>query len=155
MVWPAGSRTGLGTTANLGDDPMKMIDVLRTGVIACALFATAGHANAEMTEAGHKAMVAAGKIMFEQRCRSCHADDPAKKAYGPSLMGVVGRKAGSLEGFAYSDAMKNADITWTEETLRKWIADNDGYLPGTRMRHVGIQDKAEQDFLLAFIKTLK
>lgn len=111
-------------------------------------------ANAEMTEAGKKAIAAAGKIMFEQRCRGCHADDPSKKAYGPSLVGVVGRKAGSLEGFSYSDAMKNAGIVWNENTLRAWMADNQGFMPGTRMRHVAISDQAEQDFLLAYIKTL-
>lgn len=114
----------------------------------------AGVANATMTDAGKKAMQAAGEIMFEQRCRSCHADDPALKAYGPSLIGVLGRKAGSLEGYEYSDAMKNSGIVWNENTLRAWMADNDGFMPGTRMRHVGISDRAEQDFLLTYLKAL-
>lgn len=119
----------------------------------CGLISTA--ASAQMTESGKDATVKAGHHMFEHRCRSCHADDPALKAYGPSLIGVVGRKAGSLEGFAYSDAMKASGLVWTEGALRGWIADNTGFLPGTRMRHVGITDKQEQDYLLAYIMTLK
>ncbi len=129
---------------------------ITTGLIALcgAIGLQSGIAQAEMTEAGKMAMQAAGKIMFEQRCESCHAADPARKAYGPSLLGVVGRKAGTLEGFEYSAAMAKSGIVWNENSLRAWIADNDGFMPGTRMRHVGISDRAEQDFLLAYIKTL-
>ncbi|MEL7048143.1 MAG: c-type cytochrome [Pseudomonadota bacterium] len=112
-------------------------------------------ASAEMTEAGKKAMIAAGQIMFEQRCRSCHAEDPSAQSYGASLRGVIGRTAGTLEGFDYSDAMKKSGIVWNKDSLRAWIADNDGFMPGTRMRHVGIKDKAEQDFLISYIETLK
>ncbi|MFN3869578.1 MAG: c-type cytochrome, partial [Hyphomicrobiaceae bacterium] len=70
--------------------------------------ANVSRAHAELSEAGREAMTKAGKIMFEHRCRTCHADDPAKQSYGPSLVGVVGRKAGSVEGFAYSDALKTS-----------------------------------------------
>ena len=122
--------------------------------LCAALTVQSGVANAEMTDAGKKAMRAAGKIMFEQRCESCHADDPERKAYGPSLLGVVGRKAGSLEGFDYSEAMKKSGITWNLDALRAWMADNQDFMPGTRMRHVSIHDKAEQDFLLAYINSL-
>lgn len=125
---------------------------LKVAGIAMLLQVSAAHA--EMTEAGKKAMQAAGKIMFEQRCESCHAADPARKAYGPSLMGVFGRTAGTLEGFDYSEAMKKSGIVWNENSLRAWIADNDGFMPGTRMRHVAVTDRAEQDFLLTYLKTL-
>ena len=134
---------------------MQLKNKLMTMATLCAAVGMySGIANAEMTEAGKKAMQAAGKIMFEQRCESCHADDPARKAYGPSLLGVVGRKAGTLEGFEYSDAMKNSGIVWNLDALRAWMADNQDFMPGTRMRHVSIHDKAEQDFLLAYIKSL-
>lgn len=123
------------------------------GVAICT--GTSDLARAEMSEAGKAAMMKAGEIMFEQRCRSCHADDPARKSYGPSLIGIVGRKSGSQNGFAYSEAMKAAGIVWTEESLRAWIANNDGFMPGTRMRHVGITDTAEQDFLVAYLRSLK
>lgn len=134
---------------------MRSISKALAALALCAAaLAPVDFARAEMSEAGKKAMVAAGRIMFEQRCESCHAADPARKAYGPSLLGIIGRTAGTLDGFEYSDAMKNSGIVWNENTLRAWMADNDGFMPGTRMRHVGISDSAEQDFLLAYIKSL-
>ncbi len=111
-------------------------------------------AQADMSEAGKKALSTAGQVMFDRRCRSCHADDPGKRSYGPSLIGVIGRKAGSLTGYEYSDALKNSGLVWNEALLRAWITDNDGLMPGTRMRHVSITDNSEQDFLLAFLKEL-
>ncbi|WP_286237349.1 c-type cytochrome [Neptuniibacter halophilus] len=99
-------------------------------------------------------MQAAGAELFN-KCTACHTTDTSKNAFGPSLVGVVGREAASLPRFAYSDALKNSGITWTEENLRKWIAGNDQFVPGTRMRHVEITDKAEQDYLLAYLKSLK
>lgn len=99
-------------------------------------------------------MQAAGAQAFAHKCGSCHSADPSKNTFGPSLVGVVGRKAASLPRFAYSDALKDSNITWNEETLRKWIEGNDAFVPGTRMRHVEIKDKAEQDYLIAFLKSL-
>ena len=101
------------------------------------------------------AMIAAGKLFFGQRCQVCHNPAAAGgKTYGPPLAGVVGRKAGSLDGFAYSDALKNSGIVWTDASLKAWMEDNDGMLPGTRMRHVGVEDKAEQEMIVAYLKSL-
>lgn len=104
--------------------------------------------------AAETAEQAAGRQVFH-RCEACHALDSAKNGFGPSLHGVVGRKAGSVPRFDYSDALKGSGITWTEESLRRWIAGNDIMMPGTRMRHVSITDPAEQDYLIAFLKTLR
>lgn len=112
-------------------------------------------ARAELSETGKEAVAKAGQIMFEHRCRSCHADDPAAKSYGPSLIGVVGRRAGSLDGFAYSDALRASGLVWTDTALKAWMADNKALMPGTRMRHVGITDVDEQEFILAYLKSLK
>jgi cytochrome c len=98
-------------------------------------------------------MVAAGEQIFE-KCSACHSKDSSKNAFGPSLIGVVGRKAGSMPRYAYSDALKQSNIVWTEANLRKWVAGNDLYVPGTRMRHVEIKDKAEQDYLITFLGSL-
>lgn len=108
-----------------------------------------------MSPAGEEAMTKAGHVMFDHRCRSCHSDDPSKQSYGPSLVGVFGRKAASVEGFAYSDAMKASGVTWTEDALRNWIADNTGVMPGTRMKHMNITDRTEQDFIISYLKSLK
>ena len=100
-------------------------------------------------------MQAAGKQIFEHKCMSCHSADPSKNTFGPSLVGIVDRKAAALPRYAYSDALKQSGIVWTGENLRKWIASNDSFVEGTRMRHVEITDKAEQDYLIAFLKSLK
>ena len=96
----------------------------------------------------------AGKHLFETHCRICHADDIAKKSYGPPLAGVVGRKAGSYPGFQYSDAMKAAGFSWTEAAIKAWMADNTHMLPGTKMRHVGVTNPAEQELIVTYLKSL-
>lgn len=96
-----------------------------------------------------------GRGVFNQHCARCHNDKPAAgTTYGPSLVGVLGRKAGSVPGFAYSDALKGSGLVWTPESLKAWMANNDGMLPGTRMRHVGVTDAGEQEQIVAYLQTL-
>jgi cytochrome c len=128
--------------------------ILKLGACLLALGLAAPALAADPAKSLEEAKVAAGEVMFHQNCMSCHSPDPAKNAFGPSLVGVVGRPAGSLPRFAYSDAMKSSGITWTEDNLRHWLADNEKLVPGTRMRHVSITDPAAQDFLIAYIKSL-
>ncbi len=104
-------------------------------------------------QADSAAMAAAGAEIFK-RCQACHSEDPSKNAFGPSLVGVVDRPAASLPRFVYSEGLTNSGLTWTEDNLRKWVADNTQLVPGTRMRHVAITDLAEQDYLIAYLKTL-
>lgn len=101
-----------------------------------------------------EARAAAGEVLFQHRCRACHSPDPAENAFGPSLVNVIGREAGSQPRFAYSDAVKASGIVWSEDNLRAWMHDNEAFIPGTRMRHVKIEDEAEQDFILAYIRSL-
>lgn len=102
-----------------------------------------------------KARAAAGEVLFKHHCRACHSTDPAENAFGPSLVNVIDREAGSLPRFAYSDAVKDSGIIWSEDNLRAWMSDNEAFIPGTRMRHVKIDDPAEQDFIIAFIRSLE
>ena len=104
--------------------------------------------------AAEDASIVAGRAFFNQRCQTCHNPGADAKTYGPSLVGVVGRRAGSIDGFAYSDALKNSGIVWTDTSLQAWMADNDGMLPGTRMRHIGVTDKAEQEMIVVYLKSL-
>jgi cytochrome c len=124
----------------------------RTLIIALAAAAVAGPALADAT--AEKARVAAGEILFVDRCRICHSPDADTPSYGPMLTGIVGRKAGSVEGYEYSDALAAAGFVWTPEALRAWMANNDGFMPGTKMRHVGVTDAAEQDFILAYLQSI-
>src|ERR1700742_5078493 len=76
---------------------------------------------------------AAGKRVFNQ-CMACHSVAEGKNGLGPSLHGVIGRKAGTAAGFKnYSPAMQKADVVWTEENINKYLADPKGFLPGNRM----------------------
>jgi len=74
------------------------------------------------------------EALFRKNCQTCHslAADGVQRA-GPSLERILGREVGALPGFAYSEALKNADFTWTAEALDAWLTDPQGYLPGTYM----------------------
>lgn len=124
--------------------------------LVCCLMFVAGMlsttAQAEMTKAGKEAAIKAGEVMFQHRCRSCHSEDLSHPSYGPPLKNIFGRKAGTVPGFNYSEALKTSGIVWDEEQLREWIKDNKSVMPGTRMRHVGVVDITEQDFLLSYLK---
>jgi cytochrome c len=93
---------------------------------------------------------------FHQWCARCHNEKAAgTSTYGPSLAGVVGRKAAQVAGYAYSDALKTSGLVWDEPTLRNWMAANDSMVPGTRMRHVGVENPKDQDAIIAYLKALK
>ncbi|MEK0081695.1 c-type cytochrome [Benzoatithermus flavus] len=126
----------------------------KLGACLLALGLAAPALAADPAKSLEEARIAAGEVMFRQNCMTCHSPDTAKNAFGPSLSGVIGRPAGSLPRFAYSDALKSSGLVWTEDNLRKWMADNEKLVPGTRMRHVSITDPAAQDFLIAYIKSL-
>ncbi|TFW27731.1 c-type cytochrome [Massilia horti] len=98
----------------------------------------------------------AGKAVFDSRCASCHSVGPsAHGAFGPQLNGIIGRKAGATTDYAYSPAMKNSKIVWTETTLRQFIASPSDVVPGTKMRFWGMSDKEKVDNLLAYLRTFK
>jgi cytochrome c len=80
---------------------------------------------------GQRPPQAAGKELFERRCGGCHALDRDKE--GPRLRGVYGRAAGSVDSFQYSDALKNSKIIWDDESLEKWLAGPEQFVPGNDM----------------------
>jgi cytochrome c len=92
-----------------------------------------------------------GRIKFGL-CRSCHAIEPgAPDMTGPNLHGVFGRKAGSKEGFNYSDALKAADFVWTAEPLDKWLAEPKTFLPGNKMTFLGLKAPKDRTDLIAYL----
>jgi cytochrome c len=98
----------------------------------------------------------AGRQLFLDHCAACHLPQPgASGALAPSLVGVVGRPAGTVHGFPYSEALKKSGIVWTEENLRKWIADNKHMVPDTLMPHASLSDPAEQYYVVEYLKTLQ
>jgi cytochrome c len=95
-----------------------------------------------------------GKAAFE-KCAACHSlgDQTGTDADdGPTLKGVMGRKAGSLEDYRYSAAMKRSGITWTPMTLDAYVADPQAYIKYNRMAFAGISDPGERADLIAYLE---
>lgn len=86
-------------------------------------------------------------------CQSCHKISPDGEALvGPNLYAMFGRRAGSMPGFRYSDALAEAGFDWTPEKLDAWLADPRGYLPGNAMSFAGIRDPQDRADLIAFLQ---
>lgn len=118
------------------------------------LLATAPFAQAEQG-LDEKIKIEAGGAFFASECQRCHSVSADRQTYGPPLENVIGRAAGSVEGYAYSPALAEAGFTWTEGALRAWMEDNQAFVPGTKMRHVGVSDPVVQAFILAWLRQPK
>ena len=95
-----------------------------------------------------------GERQFARKCSVCHTltKDGANRA-GPSLYGLFGRHAGTLEGYAYSDALKNSTIVWNEETIAKLFDDGpDVVTPGSKMPVQRLKSVEDRDALIAYLK---
>jgi cytochrome c len=93
-----------------------------------------------------------GKRKFAM-CRSCHTiNQGGPNMTGPNLYGVFGRKAGAVEGFAYSDAVKAAGFIWDADHLDKWLADPRGFMPGTKMSFMGLKEPKDRIDVIAYLK---
>jgi cytochrome c len=101
----------------------------------------------------HAQDAAAGKTAFAQ-CAACHSIDGSNGA-GPSLQGVVGRKAGSFPGFRYSRAMKAVAYSWDASSLDAYIANPQTAVPGNVMPFSGVADAKQRADLIAYLTTLK
>jgi cytochrome c len=96
--------------------------------------------------------LAAGKSSFN-KCLACHAiGEGAKNKVGPEQNGLDGRKAGTVEGYSYSDANKNSGIVWDEAQFKEYIKDPRAKIPGTKMTFAGIKNDAEINDLWAYLK---
>jgi cytochrome c len=92
---------------------------------------------------------AGGKDLFAKRCGGCHALDRDKE--GPRLGGVYGRVAGSLDSFAYSDALKKSKIEWNADTLDHWLTDTDKLVPNNDMTF-HVEKAEERSAIIAYLK---
>lgn len=131
----------------------------------------AGHAKSDATP-GQAAATSAGNIYETMKplfaaakpeagaatfkiCTACHAGEKGgANKVGPLLWGVVGRKTGMMDGFAYSEAMKAKGGDWTYDRLAQFLNNPKGYVPGTKMVYNGVQDPEKLADLLAYLGTL-
>jgi cytochrome c len=116
---------------------------VRAGLFLIA-FAAAGAAQAQDA--------AKGAGVYQDRCGSCHVLNGIGQ--GPSLVGVVGRKAASIPGFNYSDAMKASGLTWTPANLDRFLSGPTKLVPGTAMRAI-VADPNDRRDLIAYLASLK
>lgn len=97
----------------------------------------------------------AGKKSFLQ-CQMCHTvESGGRDGIGPNLAGIMGRKAASKPGFAYSEALKKSQITWNAASLDPWLKRPSATVPGTRMIYGGMSDAATRANVIAYLATLK
>jgi cytochrome c len=96
------------------------------------------------------------QVAFNNHCRTCHSAQPGDHRLGPSLHGVIGRKAGSVEGFAYSPGFKTTDVVWDEAKMDQFIANPNSLFPGNNMAtFAGLSDTGDRKAIIAYLKTLK
>ena len=93
----------------------------------------------------------AGRRAFT-KCMSCHVIAEGQNRVGPSLYGVVGREAGAVESFRYSDVNANSNLVWTEPALFVYLENPQRFLPGTTMAFPGLPRPQERADLIAYIK---
>jgi cytochrome c len=113
--------------------------VLTTGVALLAALAAGNE----------KGAAAEGRSAFEKRCTGCHALDHEK--VGPRLAGVVGRKAGTVAAFPYSDVLKKSGVVWSEALLDKWLTDPEALIPDNDMSF-RLDSPTERAAIIAYLK---
>lgn len=92
-----------------------------------------------------------GERLFRQ-CATCHTVAEGVNRVGPSLHAIIGRTAGSVAGFHYSDANKNSGIKWTEQELFAYLENPRAKVPGTTMAFVGLRAPQDRADVIAYLK---
>ncbi len=99
-----------------------------------------------------KGDAAAGEKVFTQ-CKTCHVIEPGVNRIGPSLAGIVGRKAGEVAGYSYSAANKGSGITWTAEKLYQYLEKPARVVPGTKMAFAGLAKGQDRADVIAYLSS--
>jgi len=93
-----------------------------------------------------------GKKVF-RKCKACHVADSAKNKVGPTLQGVIGRKISAVDGFSYSKAFQESDITWTAENLAKFLTKPREFIKGTKMSFGGLRKPEDIENVIAYLES--
>jgi cytochrome c len=92
---------------------------------------------------------AVGKSLYAARCASCHSLQ--FNSVGPTHKNLIGRRAGTAPGYGYSPALKDSTVVWGEDTLSRWLADPEKFIPGQRM-FISIPDAKERADIVAYLQ---
>jgi cytochrome c len=120
-----------------------MIDAIRATAAVLTTLLLAGAARADGD-------VVRGEVRF-QDCAACHKLEAGINNVGPSLHGILTRKAGELPDFRYSPALKRSGIVWTLETLDAFLTNPQALVPGNRMPYAGMADTGNRADLIAYL----
>ncbi len=93
-----------------------------------------------------------GEALFKSRCANCHSLTPGLSSIAPDLRGVIGRQAGSVKGYQYSPALRDAGFVWTPEKLTEWLASPHNAAPETEMAFPGLKSEKERAEVVEFLK---
>ncbi len=108
--------------------------------------------NLSVVGAAFGADAAAGAVVFK-KCMACHAVGPnAPNKVGPEPNGLLGRTAGSVAGYSYSQANRKSGIVWSEDMLTKYLRDPRGVVPGTKMMFAGLKNDDDAANVIAYLK---
>jgi cytochrome c len=93
--------------------------------------------------------------LFRNTCGICHTLQPGQNRLGPSLAGIIGRKAGTVAGFDYSEANNNSNVVWDEVQLDQYLSNPKQFMPGTKMIYPGMKDAEQRKALIAYLRDPK
>lgn len=126
---------------------MKTMRLATLGIsLAVSLAATSALADGD---------AAKGEKVFK-KCQACHTVEQAgKNKIGPNLYAIVGKKSASVEGYDYSKAMQEANLTWDDETLSEYLKKPKAFVKGTKMSFVGLKKESDRENLIAYLKTFQ
>lgn len=96
---------------------------------------------------------AKGEKLFKRNCAACHTMEVGKNRVGPSLGGVVGRTAGTADGYRYSPAMAGYGVVWDAAALDTYLADPRGVVPGTKMAFRGLKEQQDRDDVITYLES--
>ena len=127
---------------------MKNITLIATAFLCAMAVSTTAMASGD---------AGAGEGLFKKKCKSCHINkDNGKHGMGPNLFGVMGRKAGTVEGYKkFSDGMKASGVVWDDASMDKIMVNSTKFVAGGKMKGIKIKDATDRKNITAYIKTLK
>ena len=125
---------------------MRLLWLLMVGLLSACTLTLEARAAGEVDK---------GKDVFATECAECHSAREGKNKKGPSLFGVVGRKAATVADASYSDALKASGITWTPDKIDAYVTAPKKLVPGGKMKYDGLASAAERAELLAYLATLR